>query len=87
MLPDTVESVKALCRSNDRVSLLPKHWNQIWKSLPGRIETAGGWESPVPMVLGARYHFSDSEKVVRLEEQIEWAGGHGALQGLARALA
>ena len=77
----SVDDLKAYCRSNGRVCPLPKRWNDIWKSLPRRQQLPnGGWQPPVPLVLGAWYHASNNEKAERLVQHIDWAAQHGCLQ-------
>jgi hypothetical protein len=49
---ESVESVVAYCRENDRVCPLPPLWNRLWEMLPGRSRVAVGWQPP-PLILAA----------------------------------
>ena len=88
-MSETVESLVAYCRENRRVCPLPSAWNRLWEMLPGRFQDDDGWRPPLPLILAAWYHTPGLLKMFRLEEHIEWAAKHGALEavgGLLRGL-
>jgi hypothetical protein len=37
-MSETVESLVAYCRENDRVCPLPPLWNELWEMLPNRSQ-------------------------------------------------
>lgn len=57
----------------------PNRWDELWKLLPQRRWAGPGWEPPLPLILGARWHTSNLEKMVRLRLHLEWAEAHGVL--------
>lgn len=67
------------CRENGRVCPQPKHWQALWEMLPKRRQIGGGWEPPLPLILGAWNYASNMEKMLRLSTHIEWADRHGGL--------
>lgn len=69
--------------SNGRVCPQPAHWNELWKLLPDRKRVDGGWDPPLPLILGAWASTSDAEKRERFELHLRWAAQHGALQQVA----
>ena len=79
----TLEEIMAEATKDGRVCLLPDLWNQLWKLLPNRRRQGGGWEPPLPLILGAWGHTSDSEKRKRFHLHLRWASEHGALDTVA----
>jgi hypothetical protein len=55
---ETVESLVAFCRENDRVCPLPLLWNELWEMLPNRSQVGVGWQPPLPLILAACHHQS-----------------------------
>ena len=82
-MAETVESLTAYCRENNRVCPLPDLWHQLWKMLPNRIQIGAGWQPPLPLILAAWYDAPALSKMLRLTEHIEWAGQHGSLESVA----
>lgn len=85
-MSDTVESLVAYCREDNRVCPLPTQWNRLWEMLPDRKRIGTGWEPPLPLILAAWHDTPAMSKMLRLTEHIEWAAQHGALDSVARFL-
>jgi hypothetical protein len=83
---ETVQSLVAYCRDNQRVCPQPLSWNALWELLPDRRQRGAGWTPPLPLILGAWHFTSDFEKRNRLVEHIEWADQHGNLSEIAAYL-
>jgi hypothetical protein len=84
---DPVDALLEYCRADGRVCPMPTPWNTCWELLPARRRTAsGGWEPALPLILAAWADSSAAEKRHRLQEHIEWAAKHGALEIVARQL-
>ena len=83
----TLESVLALAIQNDRVCPMPQQWNRLYELLPNRHRVGSGWQPALPLILAAWYEASDSLKTARLNEHIEWAHSHGAIDAVATFLA
>lgn len=64
----------------DRVCPVPLRWDELWKMLPDRRRERSDWEPPLPLILGAWWHTSNLDKIVRLRVHIEWANEHGVLE-------
>lgn len=62
-----------------RVCPQPQRWNELWELLPERKRVGAGWEPSLPLILGAWWHTSDSEKRGRFLSHLRWAAKHGAL--------
>ena len=63
---------------NRRVCPLPDHWNRLYELLPSRRQlSSGGWEPPLPLILGGWWSSDDSAKRARLALHIRWAAEHG----------
>ena len=65
--------------SGDRVCPQPLRWNQLWEMLPDRRRVGNGWEPPLPLILGAWWHTTPRQKMMRLRKHIEYAEAKGAL--------
>jgi hypothetical protein len=72
-------SLKEYVQSERRVCPQPQRWNELWEMLPERRRVGSGWEPPLPLILGAWWHTSALETMLRLQEQLDYAEGHGAL--------
>lgn len=83
----TLNDTLALVKSNARVCPQPQKWNQLYDSLPNRRRVGNGWEPAVPLILAAWWDTSDIAKIGRLQEHIEWAAQHGALNKVHEFLA
>lgn len=85
-MSDTVETVVAFCRQNNRVCPLPPQWSRLWEMLPNRIRVGAGWQPSLPLILAAWGDTPVLLKMVRLAEHIEWAAQHGAMESVGRLL-
>lgn len=83
----TLEEVIAEASKDGRVCPQPAVWNRLWEVLPDRRRQGGGWEPPLPLILGAWWYSSDAAKQERFHLHIRWAQEHGALDTVARLLA
>ena len=70
---ESVESLVAYCRENDRVCPLPPLWSRLWEMLPGRSRVGVGWQPAPPLILAAWHDTPAMLKMLRLAEHIEWA--------------
>jgi hypothetical protein len=80
-MKESVESLVAYCRENDRVCPLPPLWNRLWEMLPGRSRIGVGWQSPPPLILAAWHDTPAMLKMLRLAEHIECAFYFQAFNG------
>jgi hypothetical protein len=78
-MTETVESLIAYCRENDRVCPMPQKWNELWKMLPNRRHVGVGWEPALPLILAAWHNTPAMIKMLRLVEHVEWAEKHAVL--------
>jgi hypothetical protein len=70
-------------KSEGRVCPMPDRWNDLWKMLPDpRSLPSGGWEPPLPLILGAWSETSSAQKQERLEEHILWAVEKGVIDAV-----
>jgi hypothetical protein len=85
-MSETVESLVAFCRENDRVCPLPPLWNELWEMLPNRSQVGSGWRPPLPLILAAWHDTPATTKMLRLAEHIQWAAQHGVLELVGKYL-
>ena len=76
---DQLESLKEYCKEGERVCPTPQAWNELWEMLPNRSRVGSGWEPPLPLILGAWWHTSNLDKMLRLRQHLAWAAEHGSL--------
>ena len=76
----TVDDVLAEARKSQRICPLPKRWAELYELLPERRRLGGGFEPPAPLILAAWHDAPALLKTLRLQEHIEWAAAHGALE-------
>jgi hypothetical protein len=81
-----IDDALALCQTDGRVCPQAKHWNELWKLLPGKKQIDGGWTPALPLILAAWWHSSDEEKRQRFLEHIRWAADHDALPTVVRLI-
>ena len=74
-LQDLLEYVKA----DGRICPNPQEWQALWEMLPDRKRVGSGWEPPLPLILAAWWDTPFLAKILRLEEHIRYASGHGVL--------
>jgi hypothetical protein len=79
MRGESIEKLVAYCRENNRVCPMPDPWDRLWKMLRSRNRVGEGWQPPQPLILAAWYS-PVLAKMRRLEEHIEWAADHKALE-------
>jgi len=75
MLEELLEYVQ----SNGRVCPQPSLWNALWEMLPNRHRKAGDWVPAPPLILGVWWHATVLQKLLRLQEHIEYAAAQGVL--------
>ena len=85
-MSESVESLVAYCREENRVCPLPQRWNELWEMLPDRQRHGAGWEPALPLILAAWHDTPGTLKMLRLAEHIEWASQHGALEVVSKFL-
>lgn len=83
---ESVESLVAYCRENDRVCPLPPLWSRLWEMLPGRSRVGVGWQPAPPLILAASHDTPAMLKMLRLAEHIEWAAKHDSLEAIGKFL-
>jgi hypothetical protein len=72
---------------NGRICPQPQRWNELWKLLPNRQQNAnGGWNPPLPLILGAWHYATGLEKILRLREHMEYAHQNGVFEEVNRFL-
>ena len=68
---------------NGRFCPQPQAWDRLWKLLPERRQKpSGGWSPPLPLILAAWWDATGLDKMLRLQEHIEWADAHGAIDAV-----
>jgi hypothetical protein len=83
-MPDKqLEQLLSSAQEGKRVCPVPQKWNELWELLPQRRQFGAGWEPPLPLILGAWWHTSDTEKQSRFLSHIRWAADHGALNAVS----
>src|SRR5665213_4385502 len=85
-MADSIESLVAYCRENNRICPLPLPWDRLWEMLPGRSRVGAGWQPPLPLILAAWHDTPAILKMLRLAEHIEWAAKHGSLEAIGNFL-
>lgn len=75
-----LQSLKTYVRSERRVCPMPQRWKELWEMLPERRRVGGGWEPPLPLILDGWWHTSAQEKMLRLQQHLEYAAAHGVLE-------
>ena len=52
------------------------------RMLPDKKRAGAGWQPPLPLIIAAWWHTTGMEKMLRLEEHIEYAAENGALDAV-----
>lgn len=86
LAPRMIEDLLHYARANSRVCPLPNRWNELWEMLPGRKRVGSGWSPPAPLILGAWWHTSVVEKMVRLSDHLRYAEACGVMEDVDRFL-
>ena len=81
-----LDQLLAYVKAANRMCPRAQQWNRLWKMLPARGRKEGGWEPPLPLILGAWWETSEAEKQEALRDQITWAAEHGAIEEVDRFL-
>lgn len=76
---DKLTALLEYVKSNGQICPQPQQWDELWKMLPDRKRIGQGWQPPLPLILGAWWHTSNLEKMMRLQEHIEYAAENGVL--------
>ena len=76
-----IESLWEFCTAENRLVPMPPQWNELYGMLKNtRQKPSGGWEPPLPLILGAWHHSMPIEKQLRFQEHIRWAEAQGQLE-------
>jgi hypothetical protein len=66
---------------------MPAQWSKLYGMLKNtRQKPSGGWEPPLPLILGAWDHSLPVEKQLRFKEHLHWAEAQGQLQEISTFL-
>lgn len=80
MASEKAAALLEYARQNGRICPQPQTWDRLWKLLPNRTQKpSGGWNPPLPLILAAWWNATGLDKMLRLQEHIEWADTHGAI--------
>lgn len=78
---DRLSALLEYVRADGRICPQPDQWNELWEMLPNKERIGFGWHPPLPLILAA-WDASAVEKMLRLQEHIEFAAAHGALESV-----
>jgi len=78
----TLEDALAEANRNNRVCPQPSKWQQLYELLPARQRIGNGWQPALPLILAAWWDTPDLLKIARLQEHLNWAAAHGALDAV-----
>ena len=84
--PESVGSVIAYCKENNRVCPVPQKWNELWEMLPSRKRKGNSWEPSPPLILAAWHDTPAMLKMIRLSDHVKWASEHEALSEVSSFL-
>lgn len=76
----TKQEVMEEINKNHRICLQPGKWNEFYGLLVEQTSEEHRDEIPRPLILSAWWHTPILPKILRLQEQINWAEDHGFLQ-------
>lgn len=86
-MAESLESLWAYCNAENRLVPMPPHWNDLFGMLKNKHQKpSGGWEPPLPLILGAWHNSMPIEKQMRLKEHLQWAQDKGQLEEVGRFL-
>lgn len=84
---ETLEALLAYCTDHHRLVPMPAQWSKLYGMLKNtRQKPSGGWEPPLPLILGAWDHSPPAEKQLRFKEHLHWAEAQGQLQEISTFL-
>lgn len=66
-------------RAEGRICPMPLEWNALWDMLPDKRRIGNGWDPQLPLILAAWWDASPMAKRIVLEEHIQYAAEHNAL--------
>ena len=75
----TLDEALTEIKRNKRICPLPQKWIQLYEMLPNRKRKGAGWEPALPLILAAWWETPALQKMLRLQEHIEWAAKHDCL--------
>lgn len=75
-----LEDAVAAVLVNDRVCPVPMRWNSFYQLLCKVAEEKGVAQPLVPLILGAWWYSSPTDKADRLRSHLSWASEHGVLE-------
>jgi hypothetical protein len=81
---DTVETLLGYCEQNKRVCPQPIKWHAFYELLCENAQA--GEDDPLPPLILAAWSMPAVEKIVRLQQQIEWSERNGMLEKASRFL-
>lgn len=84
-MSETAKSLIAYCQENKRVCPMPQKWNDLYNILPNK-KRDGDREPALPLILAAWHDTPALSKMLRLQEHVEWADKHGALEKISTFL-
>ena len=77
---DQLENLLVYVRQHERVCPVPNAWHSMYNLLPNkRQKSSGGWEPSLPLILGGWWHSSNLDKMLCLDEHIQYAFKNGVL--------
>jgi hypothetical protein len=84
---ETLESLSAYCSSSKRLVPMPERWNELYQMINNtRQKPSGGWEPPLPLILGTWHHSMPIEKQLRFKEHLSWADYQGQIEEVGKFL-
>ena len=86
MQTQDLASVLLYAQEKKRVCPLPQKWSELWELLSQRRRVGAGWEPPLPLILAAWDHTTDSEIQDRLALHLKWAAQYNALDEVTQFL-
>jgi hypothetical protein len=85
--PKTIDTLWDYCTANNRLVPMPPQWSKLYDMLKNtRQKPSGGWEPPLPLILGAWHHSMPIEKQLRFKEHLAWAQSQDQLDQITSFL-
>jgi hypothetical protein len=81
---ETVETLLAYCEENKRVCPQPIKWHAFYELMCEHQQPVE--DQPLPPLILAAWSMPAVEKIVRLQQQIEWSERYGILDEASRFL-
>jgi hypothetical protein len=73
-MTETFDTLWSYCTESNRVCPHPPEWHQLYNMLNDTWQKPnGGWEPPLPLILGAFHDSTPLDKQLRFKEHVEWA--------------